>query len=75
MQKQTQQSDDEGPTPVLDAAIELLAVYQMQFGVRSIALDRLPSGEIAVSLLSAGSGEARVPYGRIDRFTKRLVRD
>jgi hypothetical protein len=62
-------------TQVLDAAIELLANYQSEYGVKAIDLNLLPNGDIEVSIMSsAGRGEARVPYGRIDKFTKRLLR-
>ena len=65
----------DGQTQVLDAAIELLANYQSQYGLKAIDLNPLANGDIEVSILSsAGRNEARIRYGRIDEFTKRLIR-
>jgi len=65
----------DGQTQVLDAAIELLANYQSQYGVKTIDLNLLANGDIEVSIVSsAGRGGARISYGRVDKFTKRLLR-
>jgi len=65
----------DGQTQVLDAAIELLANYQTQYGVKEIDLSLLANGDIEVSIVSSkGRSESRICYGRIDKFTKRLVR-
>jgi hypothetical protein len=70
---QAQQLNHNTPTPVLDAAIELLGAYQIQFGVKEIHLNRLADGDIEVSLVPMAGG-GRIPYGRISKFTKRLIR-
>ena len=65
----------DGQTQVLDAAIELLANYQTQYGVKEIDLSLLANGDIEVSIVSSrGRAESRIPYGRIDKFTKRLIK-
>ena len=64
-----------GETQVLDAAIELLANYQTQYGVKEIDLSLLANGDIEVSIVSSkGRAESRIRYGRIDKFTKRLIK-
>ena len=70
---QVQQLNQNTPTPVLDAAIELLGAYQIQFGVKEIYLDRLANGDIEVSVVPM-TGGGRISYGRISKFTKRLTR-
>jgi hypothetical protein len=70
---QAQQVNHNTPTPVLDAAIELLGAYQIQFAVKEICLNRTGNGDIEVCVVPA-SGGARVPYGRINKLTKRLTR-
>ena len=73
MAMQAQQVNQTTPTPVLDAAIELLGAYQIQFGVKEINLERLPNGDIEVSVVPMAGG-GKIPYGRISKFTKRLTR-
>jgi hypothetical protein len=64
-----------GETQVLDAAIELLAKYQSQYGVKTIELNLSANGDIDVSIVpSVHRNEARIPYGRVEKLTKRLAR-
>lgn len=69
------QRSKNGQTQVLDAAIELLAKYQSQFSVKTIELNLQANGDIEVSIVpSERRDEARIPYGRVERFTARLAR-
>ena len=73
--QQSKPQNQNAPTLVLDAAVELLAAYQIQFGIGAINLNRLENGDIEVWMVPyAGQGGAKILYGRIDKFTKRFVR-
>ena len=73
--QQAKQQNENAPTLVLDAAVELLGAYQIQFGIGAINLNRLANGDIEVWMVPyAGQGGAKILYGRIDKFTKRFVR-
>ena len=59
----------------LDAAIELLGKYQAEFQLKAVHLTLAPNGDICVSIAPRfGGNGAGIAYGRIDRFTKRLMR-
>jgi len=73
--QQAKPQNQNAPTLVLDAAVELLGAYQIQFGIGAISLNRLENGDIEVWMVPyAGQGGAKILYGRIDKFTKRFVR-
>ncbi len=61
------------PTTVLDAAIELLGAYQIQYALKEISLNQAANGDIEVWAVPAAGG-TKIPYGRINKFTKRFTK-